>query len=153
LKIALLIFAVIAALGGIALVVLARGPEGTVVRKEIADRIAAAATECDLKVRGTAPVPPTTVRLSVRACVKHQIKTFGRRIGILYPEADSGEDYLMVGRKSDAAIHCLSRVSGDHLIGIDLQFARTHHSVGHRLRNALQKQFRHDILSLVVTET
>jgi hypothetical protein len=152
LKIALLIFVSVAAIACIALIALARGPEGTAVGKEIKDRISAAAAECDLQLRSATPVSPTTVPLSARTCLKHQLKTFGRRIGVLYPESDSAEDYLLVQPNSDVAIHCLSRVSGDHLIGIAVQFAPAHRSIAYRFRDSIHKQFRREILSLIVTE-
>jgi hypothetical protein len=152
LKIALLIFVSIAGIAGIALIALTRGPEGTAVGKEIEDRISAAAAECDLELHSATAVSPATVRLSARACLKHQLKTFGRRIGVLYQESDSAKDYLLGQSTSDVAIHCLSRVSGDHVIGIDVRFTPAHRSIRYRLRDALQKQFRRDILSLIVTE-
>jgi hypothetical protein len=152
LKIALPIFVSFTVIAGVAFIGLARGPEGTAVGKEIELHISAAAAECDLQLRGVTPISPAVVPLTTRASLKHHLKTFGRRIGVIFPEKDSAEDYLLVRPNTDVAIHCLSRVSGDHLIGIDVQFVPANRPSGYRLRDALQKQFRHDILSLLVTE-
>ena len=133
-------------------VVIARGPEGSAWAKEVEDHVSAAATQCGLKLTGVTSVPPDRARLATLVCLKHHAKGLGRAIGIIYPEADSAQDYVLVQPDSEATLHCLTRISGDHLIGIDLQIASSERAVADRLREALQKEFHGHRFSLVVTE-
>ncbi len=152
LKLVLLITFCFVVIVGIAFVLLGRGPEGTVLAIEMEERISAVASECDLRLAKVASVVPATVPLSARTSMKHRVKTIGRWTGTCSPEKDSAFNYVLVQANTGAEIHCLSRFSGDHLIGMDIRFMSTDHALGLRVWDAIQRQFQRDILSLTVTE-
>ena len=131
---------------------LARGPEGTAWAKEVEDHVSAAASHCELKLSGTTAVSPDSAALSIPVRIKHQVKSCGRRIGISYPQPDRAEDYLLVIPETGVMLHCVARISGDHLIGIDLHISASDRSIAHCLRSALRKEFRGHDFSLLITE-
>ena len=152
LKLVLLISFCLVVVIGIAFMWLARGPEGTAVAIEMEERISAVAAECDLRLEKVVSVIPATVPLSARTSIKHYAKTIGRSTGICSPESDSAFDYVLGQANTGVEIHCLSRFSGDHLIGMDIRYVSAHHASGLLVRDAVRRQFQRDILSLTVTE-
>jgi len=130
--------------------IMARGPEGTALQKEMEERLIRAAENCSSQLVTVTTVAPATIRIPRHVYVKHTAKYIVSWLGVVDLERSRGQDYEFasgIGR-----VHCLARFSGDHLIGLELRFHSSNQEFAVCLDGALRTEFQHDIFSLTRRE-
>ena len=134
----------------VAFAIVARGPEGTAVQKDMEERLTGAAENCGSVLVTVTTVAPETIRIPRHAYVKHMAKYIVSWLGIVNLQRSRGQDYEFasgIGR-----VHCLARFSGDHLIGLELRFHAINREFADCLDRVFRTEFQHDILPLTRRE-
>jgi hypothetical protein len=134
---------VLLAVMAIAFIYLASGPEldEMEVAKLLPEKVALAALRADIDIVVIEDILPGRVELPVPIGIKYNFKRAARAIGFALLADESAKDFRIKPRNAERELHCLARLVGDHLLGLEVSYNPAELLPALRLQDALKIEF------------
>jgi len=125
----------------IALIAWARRPEGTTVAKDLEEYFRSASEKTGLTLIEARSHPTEDVSLPFSVALRHRVKRVAGLSRVTVRTTDYAMCYVFETDVNSTRMECLTRISGDHVIGITIRHQAENAASASQLRDVITRKF------------